>query len=314
MSSCADGCDRAHCSYGLSASKYARTANAFAGLFPAVTLGCVTALAPVATLIKMSPEGASGREPGHTGGSFAPDRRVRVAEVPLVVATVAAGHPIRLVWQNDLGGKTYRVEHDDGTEYVKWAPDHPEIDLELEARKLDWSGRYIPVPVVLSHGRDSGSSGWLHTVGVGALSAIAPRWKAEPRRAARAIGAGLRRLHDRLPVSECPWSWRIADRATLITNPDDKVLVDVAPAEDDLVVCHGDACSPNTLIAPDGSCAAHVDMGSLGVADRWADLAVATYSLTWNYSPAYEDELLQAYGIEPDTDRNTYYRRLWDAT
>ena len=166
MSSCADGCDRAHCNYGLSASKYARTASAFAGFFPAVTLGCVTALAPVATLIKMSPEGASGREPGHTGGSFAPDRRVRVAEVPLVVATIAAGHPIRLVWQNDLGGKTYRVDHDDGTEYVKWAPDHPEIDLELEARKLDWSGRYIPVPVVLSHGRDSGSSGWLHTVGV----------------------------------------------------------------------------------------------------------------------------------------------------
>ena len=107
---------------------------------------------------------------------------------------------------------------------------------------------------------------------------------------------------------------RISDRTTRITKPDDKVLIAVAPAEDHLVVCHGDACSPNTLIAPDGSCAAQVDLGNLGVADRWADLAVATYSLNWNYSPAYEDELLQAYGIERDDDRIDYYLRLWYST
>jgi kanamycin kinase len=263
----------------------------------------------------VSPPGPSGPEPDRFDTiSFDPDRWVSVAEVPVVVAKVAADNPIRLVWENGLGGRTYRVDTTDRAEYVKWAPDHPEVDLELEALKLAWAGRYIRVPEVLSHGRDSESSGWLHSVGIPGVSAIAPQWKAEPRRAARAIGAGLRILHDQLPVSECPWSWRIIDRSALITNGDDNVLVDVAPPEDDLVVCHGDACSPNTLIAPDGRCAGHVDLGSLGVADRWADLAIATYSLTWNYSPAYEDELLAAYGIDRDDDRIGYYRRLWDAT
>ncbi|HEY8455543.1 MAG TPA: aminoglycoside 3'-phosphotransferase [Actinopolymorphaceae bacterium] len=231
-----------------------------------------------------------------------------------MVATIAAGDPIRLVWVNDLGGRTFRIDRDGRAEYVKWAPDHPEVDLELEARKLVWAGRYIRVPEVLAHGRDSESSAWLHTLGIPALSAIAPGWKVEPRRAARAIGAGLRMLHDSLPVADCPWSWRIMDRAAKITNPDDKVLLDVAPPEDDLVVCHGDACAPNTLVGADGSCAGHVDLGSLGVADRWADLAVATYSLGWNFSPAYEDELLEAYGIDRDDERIDYYRRLWDAT
>ena len=79
-----------------------------------------------------------------------------------------------------------------------------------------------------------------------------------------------------------------------------------------LVVCHGDACAPNTLIGADGRWSAHVDFDCLGVADRWADLAVATWSTEWNYGPGWEGELLAAYGIGPDSERTAYYRLLWD--
>ena len=51
-------------------------------------------------------------------------------------------------------------------------------------------------------------------------------------------------------------------------------LADI-PAADELVVCHGDACAPNTLIGPDGHWTGHVALSELGVADRWADLARA---------------------------------------
>lgn len=57
------------------------------------------------------------------------------------------------------------------------------------------------------------------------------------------------------------------------------------PPVDELVVCHGDGCAPNTLLTDDGGWAGHVDLGALGVADRCADLAVAT----WNYGPGYSD-------------------------
>ena len=154
----------------------------------------------------VSPSGPDSGNPVDASSDLEP--RADESTVPAAVATFASGDPICLVWRNDLGGRTYRVDRADRTEYVKWAPDHPEIDLELEALKLVWAGRYITVPRVLDHGRDGESAGWLHTVGIPATSAVAPRWKAEPRRAARAIGAGLRTLHDRLPVSECPWSWR----------------------------------------------------------------------------------------------------------
>ena len=79
-----------------------------------------------------------------------------------------------------------------------------------------------------------------------------------------------------------------------------------------LVVCHGDACLPNTLIAPDGAFVGHVDLGDLGVADRWADLAVATWSTEWNYGPGWDNLYLESYGIEADPDRIQFYRDLWD--
>ena len=123
---------------------------------------------------------------------------------------------------------------------------------------------------------------------------------AQPRAAVRAIGAGLRLLHDRLPVDRLPVRLAaVGDRRRL---PVDR-----------LVVCHGDACAPNTLIDDDGRCRGHVDLGDLGVADRWADLAVATLSLSWNYAGEWEDELFDAYGVDPDPERIDFYRRLWNA-
>jgi kanamycin kinase len=179
------------------------------------------------------------------------------------------------------------------------------------------------VPHVLAAGADADAQ-WLATVAVEARSAVDPRWLAEPETAARAVGAGLRALHDALPVDECPWTWSVSERIAVAEDraargyPSDGWSLEArdrlldAPDLDRLVVCHGDACAPNTLLADDGTWAAHVDLGALGVADRWADLAVATYSLAWNYGPGYDHLLYEAYGIDEDADRVAYYRLLWD--
>ena len=46
-----------------------------------------------------------------------------------------------------------------------------------------------------------------------------------------------------------------------------------APAAEDLVVCHGDDCPPNMLLQA-GRVTGYVDLGELGAADRWWDVAV----------------------------------------
>ena len=123
------------------------------------------------------------------------------AVVPAPVRAVAAGRPVRLVWVNELGGRTFEVGADTDRCFVKWTPVASGIDLGQEAARLFWAVAFTPVPRLL---------------------------------------------------------------------------------------------------------------GELGVADRWTDLAVATWSTEWNYGPGWDKLLLQAYGVPPDPDRTRYYRLLWD--
>jgi kanamycin kinase len=77
-------------------------------------------------------------------------------------------------------------------------------------------------------------------------------------------------------------------------------------------VCHGEACAPNTIIDA-RAWSGHVDLGSLGLADRWADLAIATWSTEWNYGPRWERALLNAYEENvPLPGTNCLLQLLWD--
>ena len=81
----------------------------------------------------------------------------------------------------------------------------------------------------------------------------------------------------------------------------------------DAVVCHGDACNPNFLLDEAGRCVGYVDLGMLGVGDRWADLAPALLSLGWNYGEGWEPAFLEGYGIEQDAEKQAFYTWVWNA-
>ncbi|HEX9336379.1 MAG TPA: aminoglycoside 3'-phosphotransferase [Pseudonocardiaceae bacterium] len=252
---------------------------------------------------------------------------------PPAVVEVAAGRPVRPVWVNEVGGLTFQVGDGTARQFVKWTPPDSGIDHSAEAARLAWAGAFTPVPQVLGQGADDTGS-WLITAGLPGHSAVFDPWKGDPATAVRAIGEGLRALHDTLPVGECPFSWSARQRLTSAHaraaagridprnwHPDHRELTTVElaldeladlPPTDELVVCHGDACAPNTLIGDDGRWCGHVDLGALGTADRWADLAIATWSTEWNYGPGWQAPLLDAYGIEADPRRIRYYRLLWD--
>lgn len=253
-------------------------------------------------------------------------------DVPGAVWALADGRTPRPVWRNQLGGLTFELRGETDRCFVKWAPARSGLDLAAEAARLRWAAPFTPVPHVLDEGADDAGA-WLLTDALPGDNAVIDRWKADPRTAVTAIAEGLAAMHDALPVDRCPFDWtaeaRIADieqraaagtldpsvwhnehRHLSIAEAID-VLAD-GPPDDRTVVCHGDACAPNTLLTDDGRWSGHVDLGALGVGDRWADLAIATWSCEWNYGPGWEATLLDVYGVATDADRTRYYRLLWD--
>ena len=266
----------------------------------------------------------------HSGSMLAgrPDEPV---EIPDVVTRRAAGRPVEAVWRNDLGGLTFRLGGAVAEEYVKWLPTGTEADLSREARKLAWAVQFAIVPRVVDCGHDDEGQ-WLVTTAVPGTNAVEERWRADPASTVATIGRGLRAWHDAMPVARCPFAWTAASRLAAVRRREADGRLDLAPATadfgvasveelfdelartptEDLVVCHGDACAPNTLLDDDGHCSGHVDLGQLGVGDRWADIAVAAWSTVWNYGAGHEEALYRAYGVDPDEERIRYYRLLWD--
>jgi kanamycin kinase len=212
---------------------------------------------------------------------------------------------------------------------VRAVEDEPRL-LE-EAARLRWARNHLSVPEVLACGTE-GDVDWLLLAGLPGRDATTPELKARPEWLVPVLARGLRRLHE-TPAADCPF--RLSVEGALATvrrrvaegkathadlheefrhlSLDDALatLDDLAPDTEDLVLCHGDYCFPNVLIEGD-DVTAYIDLGELAVADRWWDVAVGSWSTTWNIGPGWEQLFLDAYGIEPDRRRITFYRLLYD--
>jgi kanamycin kinase len=220
--------------------------------------------------------------------------------IPDVVKGLAGDGDAELAWRNELGGLTFRI----GDGFVKWNPRGSGIDLDLERVRLEWLDGRHPAPRVLSSGADDQAQ-WLLTEAVPGESAVGDTWRARRTEAIRAIAAGLRAVHS-VAIDDFPATW--TSQAWVGRAPES---LGTRPPVEDPVLVHGDACAPNTLISAAGEWTGNVDFGDLAVGDRWADLAVASLSLDWNFGEGHEHELFDAYGIEPDEERIRYYRALW---
>jgi kanamycin kinase len=208
-----------------------------------------------------------------------------------------------------------------------WTP-----SAEAEADRTEWAGEYLPVPRVLNRGVTREST-WLVTEGIDGVDATAAAFRNDVPGLVSRLAEGLRSFH-RAPAEACPFQFRIANALQLVGDrlqtgqidgvrdfhpefanltPEAAVnrLLASIPDGEDLVVCHGDYCVPNILLSGT-RVIGYVDLGELGVADRWWDLAVATWSLSWNFGPGYEDLFLESYGVSRDDDRTQFYRLLYD--
>jgi kanamycin kinase len=242
-----------------------------------------------------------------------------------------------IAWQQENGGGiVHRIEAPDGeVRFLKIAIGLRSLRLQPEVDRMRWARDYLPVPEVLSAGSEDGVD-WLLTTGLPGRDGVSPELLAGPATLVATLARGLRRFHDTAPAHACPFDFRLDAQLAHVRRRAAEGLIEPSrdfqmefgsltledalerldserPTTEDLVVTHGDYCFPNALIEG-GEVTGYVDLGELGVADRWRDVAVAAWSTNWNVGPGYEDLFLEAYGVAPDPARMTYYRLLWCLT
>jgi kanamycin kinase len=212
------------------------------------------------------------------------------------------------------------------------APGRHHYSLADERDRLGWLHGRARVPDALDYGMDENAE-WLLLSPLPGRDATDDGLRSDPSALVPGLARGLRRWHDSLPVAECPFDFtndtaiahvrrRLADG--LFDHDYDwheefrhysgaeavARLEELRPADEDLVVCHGDYCFPNVLVE-DGEVTGYLDVGELGVADRWWDIAVGAWSSVWNLGPGYEELFYSSYGVEPDPRRIEFYRLLY---
>ncbi|MFD3405678.1 phosphotransferase [Kribbella sp. NPDC058693] len=206
-------------------------------------------------------------------------------------------------------------------------------ELAGERDRVEWlAGTGIPGAKVVDWFESSSDGACLLTSAVAGVpgDALPP---SSYERAMRGFGAVLRDLH---ALTDCPFERPLATVIAVAedvvrrdaVNPDfltdewrllkpsdllDQVVAESPYVESVLepVVCHGDACLPNVFFDPQTlEVTGLIDLGRLGVADRYSDLALASVQLQdeWSADPA---TFLEAYGlVEPDPRRLHFFRLL----
>lgn len=229
----------------------------------------------------------------------------------------------------------------DAARYAKCVRAADTAGLEAERDRVAWlGGQGVPGPRVLDwYSGDTGAC--LMTSAVSGVPAH--QVSAADLRASWAhIAEAVRRLHE-LPVSQCPFH-RGLDTMVAVARDvvaRDAVNPEFLPVEQqhtpaaellagvvrqaprrrdqeaaDTVVCHGDLCLPNIVLDPQTlDVAGFLDLGRLGSADRYADLALLLTNAreTWNdeeQARVADAAFAETYGIALDHDRLRFYLHL----
>ena len=207
-----------------------------------------------------------------------------------------------------------------------------------EIHAMQWLGGRILVPKIIVHECIGNKCYLLMTRAAGQMSCN-EYYLNNPAKLTSILAQALQELW-RIDISGCPLDcsldrklelarYRVKDNLVDMENvePDTfgpngfenpeallQWLIKHKPLEE-LVLSHGDFCLPNIYIQDDKTIS-FIDLGRMGVADKWQDIALCYRSLKYNFDgkyggktyPGYDPNMLfEKLGLEPDWEKIRYY-------
>lgn len=211
-------------------------------------------------------------------------------------------------------------------------------EAENEYIIMEWLKNKLPVPHVLARETAEGKS-WLLMTRVQGKMSCDEEYMKNPMELTGLLADALKLLWQ-TDITECPCIWNIDRKLEMAKYWVEHNMVDTDNVEPDTygengfaspkelfqwltenkpdeepVLSHGDFCLPNIMFEGK-ELKGYIDLGRMGVADRWQDIALCYRSLLHNYSGKYggksyegfnPEMLFEMLGIEPDWEKIRYY-------
>ena len=205
---------------------------------------------------------------------------------------------------------------------LKVQPLTPDTRQGIET--MMWLSRRLPTPKVLCYEEMDGMA-YLLMERMEGMEACEEACLERPRETVAALAQGMRLLWDTDP-SGCP---RHLNMDKLLALAEDQGPMDdfrqerltwlrENRPESVPVLAHGDYCLPNVFLK-DGSFRGFIDVGEMGLGEKWRDIALCWRSLRDNYNGTYggrvypdfdPDMLFECLGIEPDWEQIRWHLSL----
>lgn len=230
-----------------------------------------------------------------------------------------------------LSGSTVIVFAD---RVLKIEPHSTKVDGTVEM--MHWLTGKLPIPQVIEYAVENGLSYLLMTRIPGEMC-CSPYYMAHSDEMVSLMAEGLKRLWS-IDITgcprECPLENELQEALRRIRNgrlsPDELAECGFETAEDmahwlethpvpyEPVLSHGDYCLPNLLLK-DGKISGFIDIGDIGIADRYSDIVDCWNSLKNNFGgvfggPVYPDFdpdiLFEKLGITIDPEKFRYCRLI----
>lgn len=212
------------------------------------------------------------------------------------------------------------------------------LEAENERRMMKWLEGKLPVPKEYAYTVMDDNSYLLMSKCDG-MMLCAEEYMENPSMQIKLLSESLKKLW-KIDISDCPTDSRLQYKLLQAQYNVEHHLVDldnVEPEtfgekgfqspekllqwlcdnqpEEEPVLSHGDFCLPN-IFGVGTKVTGYIDLGKMGIADKWCDIAVCYRSLSHNYAgnyhhhayTGYDDNLLfQELGIESDWNKIRYY-------
>jgi aminoglycoside 3'-phosphotransferase I len=253
--------------------------------------------------------------------------------LPDSVRSAITGYASTPVTDGQSGGVVFRLTAPGRTMlYLKCGTGRVARDITAEMARLEWLAGRLPVPAVRLFVRNPGEAYLLTTAVPGQSAsdylATHPELQAET---VASLAHFLRAVHA-LPLAECPFHAGHAQRLAMAWQNLEAGLVDtddfdeeregwtaeqvwsamegLLPLTFDRVVTHGDFSLDNVFVE-NGCVTGCIDVGRVGAADPYQDLAILWHNLA-AFGEAAQRALWPAYGIRAPDIRKLQFHLCLD--